>query len=336
MKSSEVLKRYSGNPVLDSSMVPYKATMTFNAGVTKYQGRYVMVFRDECGFTKEEMTAHRDHGKPWPKGKTVLGLALSDDGIKWEVQPRPITINPDCGEICACGVYDPRLTVIDGVCHICFAVDTPNGIRGGIARTEDLDKFEVLSITAPENRNMVLFPERVNGEYLRLERPFPASANHNNSELYDIWFAKSPDLRFWGGHKLLLGTREVPFAKGKIGPGAPPVKTSKGWLTVFHAVKKIESGELLSWHGGWNKIYYAGLMLLDLNDPSKIIGFSKEPLLTPELEYELDGMRGSVIFPGGMILEDTGEVKIYYGSADTVECLASAHVDDLLALCKPR
>ena len=86
----------------------------------------------------------------------------------------------------------------------------------------------------------------------------------------------------------------------------------------------------------WDWIYYAGIMLLDLNDPSKVIGFCDEPIIVPDLEFETSvGYRQNVIFPGGMILEDDGEVKIYYGAADTVECLATAHVDDLLALCKP-
>lgn len=332
MKSYEVLKRCSSNPVIAPSMIPYKATMTFNAGVTKYQGRYVMVFRDECGFTKEEMEAARDFNAPWPKGKTLLGLAVSDDGIHWDVKNAPMTIIPESESVLS--VYDPRLTVIDGRCYICFAVDTPNGIRGGIARTEDFSRFEVLHMTSPDNRNMVLFPERLAGNYLRFERPFPVYGRHGGKELFDIWFAESPDLRYWGNQKLVLDARQVPYATGKIGPGAPPVKTEKGWLCAFHAVKYSE-GDLYSWHGGWNKIYYGGLMLLDLNDPSKVIGLCKEPLLIPEEPYELEGLRGSVIFPGAMILEDSGEVKIYYGAADTVEALASAHVNDLLALCEP-
>ena len=93
--------------------------------------------------------------------------------------------------------------------------------------------------------------------------------------------------------------------------------------------------ELPAWHSNWHKVYYAGLMLLDLNDPSKVIGMGRTPLIAPEAEYECKGFRGEVIFPGGMILEDSGEVKIYYGAADTVECLATANVDDLLGFCEP-
>lgn len=83
----------------------------------------------------------------------------------------------------------------------------------------------------------------------------------------------------------------------------------------------------------WHKAYHSGIMLLDLEDPSKIVGIYDKPILPPEKDDELKGFRGSVIFPGGMILEDSGEVKIYYGAADTVECLATADVNDLIALC---
>jgi beta-1,4-mannooligosaccharide/beta-1,4-mannosyl-N-acetylglucosamine phosphorylase len=128
----------------------------------------------------------------------------------------------------------------------------------------------------------------------------------------------------------------VPFANDKIGPGAPPVKTPRGWLTTFHSVDLDPSRGKNGWESFWRKRYCAGIMLLDLENPSKVIGLSQKPLLAPEAAYETSGgFRNDVIFPGGMILEPSGEVKIYYGSADTVECLATAHVDDLLNLCQP-
>jgi beta-1,4-mannooligosaccharide/beta-1,4-mannosyl-N-acetylglucosamine phosphorylase len=126
----------------------------------------------------------------------------------------------------------------------------------------------------------------------------------------------------------------VPFANDKVGPAAPPIKTKKGWLTLFHSVDIDPSRGKNGWEDFWRKRYCAGIMLLDLENPAKVLGISKVPLLAPETKYERDGFRNDVIFPGGMILEDTGEVKIYYGAADTVECLATAHVDDLIGLCK--
>ena len=113
------------------------------------------------------------------------------------------------------------------------------------------------------------------------------------------------------------------------------MKTDRGWLAFFHSVDKDDSRTGWGWREDWTKRYTAGLMLLDLENPAKLIGLSKGPVLTPEIELETKGYRDQVIFPGGMILEDDGEVKIYYGAADTVECLATAKVDDLLDLCQP-
>jgi beta-1,4-mannooligosaccharide/beta-1,4-mannosyl-N-acetylglucosamine phosphorylase len=133
----------------------------------------------------------------------------------------------------------------------------------------------------------------------------------------------------------VLGVEDVPFATNKIGPGAPPVWTPRGWLTTFHAVDRDDAHKVKNgWEASWTKRYYAGIMLLDLEDPSRVVGMSKAPLIAPTAAYERSGgFRNDVIFPGGMILEDSGEVKIYYGAADTVECLATAHVDDLIGLC---
>jgi beta-1,4-mannooligosaccharide/beta-1,4-mannosyl-N-acetylglucosamine phosphorylase len=305
--------------VLTAADVPYPATLIFNAGVTKYQGRYVMVFRNDYGGTPGE--AHFEG--------TNMGVAFSDDGITWDPQPEP-WIEWHDEEIRR--AYDPRLTVIDGRCYLCFAVDTHHGIRGGIAVTDDFDTWQVLSLSAPDNRNMVLFPGRHRGRFMRLERPFPIYGR-GAPEAFDIWFSDSPDAAYWGNTQLVLGSEAVPWANAKIGPGAPPIKTPEGWLALFHAVDIDRSRELPAWHPNWHKTYTIGLMLLDLERPWVVKGMYREPLMIPRAPYELEGFRGHVLFPGGMILEEDGEVKIYYGAADTVECLATAHVDDLLALC---
>ena len=182
---------------------------------------------------------------------------------------------------------------------------------------------------------MVLFPELINGHYYRLERPMPTygSAWLNPPPTDDIWISNSPNMVHWGNTKKLLSTKEIPFANLKCGPASPPIKTEKGWLTLFHAVDDDPSRGKNGWEDKWTRRYTTGVMLLDLNDPTKIIGVSKKPLIVPEADYEKEGMRGNVVFPGGMILEDDGEVKIYYGAADSVECLATAHIDDLLKFC---
>ena len=319
MKTSSRITRYRNNPVLKASDIPYPATQIFNAGVAKYEGRYVMVFRNDVGARPGNAKIEQIN----------MGLAYSGDGVTWEAEAEP-WIEWTTEEIEH--AYDPRITVVDGRCYLCFAVDTRHGIRGGIAVTDDFDAWEVLSLSAPDNRNMVLFPEKLDGKFMRLERPFPIYGR-GAPENFDLWFSDSPDCVYWGNTQLVLGSEEVPWANAKIGPGAPPAKTPEGWLTVFHAVTIDESKELPAWHPNWFKTYTIGVVLLDLERPWVVKGMYREPLMVPEEEYELAGFRGHVLFPGGLVLEDTGEVKIYYGAADTVECLATADVQDLLALC---
>src|SRR6478736_4786891 len=251
------------------------------------------------------MVFRNDHGRtgdPRFDG-TNLGLATSPDGVKWTVEPKPIL--------------------------------TAHGICAGVATTEDFRKFHWLSVSAPDSRNLVLFPKRLAGRFMCLERPFPVYMRAQ-PEAFPIWWADSPALVYWGNHRPVLGPDEVPFANAKIGPAAPPIETSRGWLVSIHAVHTDKTRALKGWESAsWHKTYHAGLILLDRHEPWKVIGLRRTPLLAPEAEYELDGFRGSVIFPTGMVLEDSGEVKLYYGAADTSVALATAHVDDLVASCTP-
>ena len=322
--TASIVTRYPNNPVLSSQDVPGQPSLIFNAGVCKYQGQYVMAYRcDDC------TNMDQANGDTIPhQFKTWIGFAYSDNGLQWRTSGKP------CFEMHNDEIrraYDPRLTVIEGKVVMCFAIDTQHGVRGGIAVTEDFENFKIQTMTTPDNRNMVLFPEKINGLYVRLERPFPVYSR--GKDQFDLWLSQSPDLRYWGDHRLLLAVEDVPFANDKIGPAAPPIKTKAGWLTTFHAVDIDFNRGKNGWEKTWKKCYTAGIMLLDLNDPTQIIGISKRPLMTPETHYECNaGFRHNVIFPGVMILEDDGEVKIYYGAADTVEALATAHVDDLIAL----
>lgn len=322
LRSSSVIKRYENNPVLSGKDIPFDAECIFNAGVAKYQGKYVMIFRNDYNYISGARF-----------GGCNLGVAFSDDGIKWTVREKPFFELEYLNDPEITRVYDPRLTVIEGELYICFAVDTRHGLRGGIGRVkEDFGGIEFISMSVPDNRNMVLFPEKIGGRYVRLERPMPIYSR--GKDRFDTWLSVSPDLKFWGESKLVLPVEAVKYANDKTGPAAPPVKTEKGWLTVFHAVDIDHTRGKNGWEDSWKKRYSAGIMLLDLEDPSKIIGKYEEPLLAPETDYEAnEGFRENVIFPGGMILEDSGEVKIYYGAADTVECLATADVNELLRLC---
>ena len=322
LTTAECLRRSFANPILAAKDIPYSANLIFNAGVIKLGEKYRMVFRNDYGYENGRFAG------------TNLGVAESDDGIHWTARPEPMVHAEDVrdGEISR--IYDPRLTKIDDDLFICFAVDTKHGIRGGIGRIiGDFEAIDTISLSTPDNRNMVLFPEKIDGMYVRLERPFTVYSR--GRDRFDIWISRSPDLKFWGESELLLGVEDVPFANDKIGPAAPPIKTEKGWLTLFHSVDRDESRGKNGWEATWKKRYCAGVMLLDLKNPSKIIGISKEPLIAPEADYEVcEGFRQNVIFPGGIIAEPDGKVKIYYGAADTVECLAESTIDELIGLCK--
>jgi beta-1,4-mannooligosaccharide/beta-1,4-mannosyl-N-acetylglucosamine phosphorylase len=211
-------------------------------------------------------------------------------------------------------------------------MDTRHGIRGCIAElSEDLDSYRIISASVPENRNMVLFPEMIGGEYIRLERPMPVYSR--GRDRFDIWLSRSPDLVYWGRSELVFAVEDVPWANDKIGPTASPIKTEKGWLTLFHAVDIDPGRGKNGWEDKWQKRYTAGMMLLDLEDPTKVLAVCDKPLIAPDMPVETDeGFRQNVIFPCGVVAEDDGEVKIYYGASDTCVCLATAKVRDLLGL----
>lgn len=329
LASCPCVRRYEKNPVLSARDVPYDCTLVFNAGVIRWQGQYVMVFRNDYN----HISGGRFEG-------TNIGLAFSADGIAWQAAAKPCfdlrdpkterLLGLPPGEAIRC--YDPRLTVIDENVYMTFAVDTRHGLRGGIARTNDFEQFEVLSLSVPDNRNMVLFPERIGGMYMRLERPMPVYSR--GKDRFDIWISESPDLKYWGNAALLAGVEDFPYANNKIGPGAPPVKTDRGWLVLTHGVDLDPARGKNGWEDTWRKRYCAGMMLLDLEDPRKVLGICREPLLAPETEEEtVNGFRTQVIFPTAAILEADDMLKIYYGASDTVICLAAAPVNELIDRC---
>jgi len=328
LKSSPVIHKLD-KPIFTAKDIPYDASLIFNAGVIKHNCKYVMIFRNDYGTDKEKF---ENEGKFFDG--TSVGVAVSDNGIdNWQVFDKPLIDSKDYEGTEIQRLYDPRVIKIENQLYLCLAMDTKHGLRGVIATLSDtLDSFEILSASVPDNRNMVLFPEKINGMYCRLERPMPVYSR--GRDRFDVWFSDSPDLRYWGNVQFVLGVEDVPYADDKVGPAAPPIKTEKGWLTLIHAVDRDESRGKNGWEKSWKKRYTAGIMLLDLENPSKVIGICKEPLIAADLPYENeDGFRQDVIFPCGMILEDDGEVKIYYGASDTVTCLATARVEDLLALC---
>ncbi len=307
MPVSKYITRHPANPLIRAADIPFPCTRCFNPAAEKFEGGYVLLVR-VIG----------------PDRSESLALATSADGLKFEIAPEPI-LKPapeDQGRL-----NDPRLTRIGDTYYIVYCSDPPSGIRIGILATKDFRSFERLYYSEPDNRNAVLFPDKIGGLYVRLDRPF--TRWYYQDRAYDIWLSRSPDLRYWGDHRLLLSYSDVAWGNNKIGPGPQPIRTKKGWLVIYHGAEYPDGTDT-----AWKKTYRAGVMLLDLEDPSKIVARPDAPLLEPEAPYETDPeFRPNVVFPTGAILEDDGAIKLYYGAADKTVALAETSVDQLLDFC---
>ncbi len=299
-----LVTRYKNNPILTKKDVPYEVATVHNAGVTKYDGEYIMLFR-----------SHRHNGR------SILGLARSRDGFEFTVDPEPFMVPFETGifaEYEEYGVEDPRITFIDGEYIITYSAYSRHGVRIGLAKTRDWASIERYSlITEADYRNVVIFPERVNGLYVRLDRP------HSEISPWSVWISYSPDLRYWGDSKVVMKPVQYHWDEMKIGPGAPPIKTEKGWLNIYHGVFPTMDGS----------VYRLGVALHDLHDPSKILGVGDNWILQPEDPWEVTGYVHNVVFTCGAVPEDDGTVKIYWGGADTVMCAGTARIDELVELC---
>jgi predicted GH43/DUF377 family glycosyl hydrolase len=304
----EICKRYPGNPILTADDMPFECSGIYNSGIVKHQGKYVMV----CRVESIDITC-------------CFMIATSDDGYHFTVRPEPIEMPDDdeFREYSAHLIYDPRVTPLEGAYYICFASHSGHGVRIGLMKTADFEKFEWLGfISEIDNRNAALFPEKINGLYCRLDRPLA------QDDRADMWISYSPDLIYWGKSKCIARrAHNGNWQWQKIGAGAVPIKTEQGWLEIWHAVHTMAR---------YNYVYHISVMLLDLDDPSRVIARAGAPILSPRELYERVGLTANVVFTSGAVLEDDGEVKIYYGGADTVQCVATARLDDLIEACYKR
>lgn len=299
-----MINRYKYNPILTKDDVPYPVATVHNAAVVKYNNKYIMIFR-----------SHKLNGR------SILGKAESTDGFNFKVDKEPFMIPATEGifkEYEEYGVEDPRIVFIDGEYLITYSAYSQHGVRIGLAKTQDFKTVERFSlITEADYRNVVIFPEKFNGLYARLDRP------HSEISPWSVWISYSPDLRFWGESKLIMKPMQYHWDEMKIGPGAPPIKTPRGWLNIYHGVFPTMDGS----------VYRLGVALHDLNDPSKIIAVGDNWILQPEEIYEITGYVHNVVFTCGAVPEPDGTVKIYWGGADKVMCVGTAVIEELVDQC---
>ncbi len=299
-----LIERYPNNPILTKKDIPYPVATVHNAAVVKHNGRYIMIFR-----------SHKLNGR------SILGKAESDDGFNFIADKNPFMVPATEGafkEYEEYGVEDPRIIFINGEYLITYSAYSRNGVRIGLAKTTDFKSVHRISlITEADYRNVVIFPEIFNGLYARLDRP------HSEISPWSIWISYSPDLIYWGESKLIMKPCQYHWDEMKIGPGAPPIKTPRGWLNIYHGVFPTMDG----------CVYRLGVALHDIHDPSKIIAVGDDWILQPEEPFEITGYVHNVVFCCGAVPEDDGSIKIYWGGADSVMCVGTANIEQLVDHC---
>lgn len=298
---SGFLKRHIENPIIKPEDMPFDCYAVYNAGATIFEGKVLLLLRAEnseihCNFY----------------------VATSEDGIHFDINEDPIEYPfREFEKIYGSHRYDARITEIEGDYYICHAIHNKYGATFGIAKTNDFVTFEPIGNTSlPFNRNAVLFPEKINGLYARLERPVDDSGKGY------IWVSYSPDMIFWG-KSMPINLPTMLWNENKVGAGAVPIKTEHGWLEIYHGTQNTASTEN----------YFLGATLLDLEDPSKVIAAPRKFILAPEELYECVGQVPNVVFTSGAVVMPDGTLNVYYGGADTRVCLAQTTVQELVDFC---
>lgn len=300
-----VLWRHTGNPITSWNPTK-KMARVYNSAVVPYQGSFVGIFR-------------ADH----KHGKALLHVGWSKDGLEWEIEDEEIHWVDEIGASYQPNyAYDPRLVKLDGAYYIVWCTDF-GGASLGLGTTQDFKHFVRLeNPTTPFNRNGVLFPRKVNGNYLLLTRP----SDSGHTPFGDIFVSESPDLVYWGKHRRVMTKGGSGWWQGvKIGAGPIPIETSEGWLLFYHGVSGTCNGF----------VYSIGAALLDLHEPSKVLYRTRDYLLTPEKPYETTGFVPNVAFPCATLQDAaTGRIAIYYGAADTYVAVAYTQLDELIEFIK--
>lgn len=298
------INKYDKNPIITKDNVPFRVNSIFNPGAVRFNGRYLLLCRVEM-----------------PIGRSSLVIAESRDGYNFKVSDKPTLIPEDHKEYfdyVEWGIEDSRITQIGDAYFLTYTGYSRHQPLVILTETTDFVNFKIHGpISEPSNKDCALFPEKIGGYYWKVDRPTAESRR-------DIWLSKSPDLIHWGGHRVLMQPAQGTWEQDKIGSSSNPIKTKDGWLMLYHGVRSF----------GIGAIYKIGVVLMDLEKPWIIKRKSKEPIISPDMDYERIGDVNNVVFSNGWILEDNGDIKIYYSGADTNICLAETNVDYLLSLCK--
>ncbi|NOR88003.1 MAG: glycosidase [Bacteroidales bacterium] len=274
------------------------------------------VYKNHQDLIIDDVRKYKWKGREYLSSLSHFRLAESEDGIHFKIAPTAWML-PD-GENENFGIEDARITQIDQNFYVNYTAASDDGYVTSMVKTSDFNSYERMGIIFPPlNKDVAIFPEKIKGKYFALHRPEVMPFGKPS-----IWIASSPDLIHWGNHHVLLRPNNGQWNNDKIGGGPPPIKTPEGWLVIYHGVT-INSPE-------GKEFYSLSAMLLDLEDPSKIIA-NKTPILFPEEDYETSAFVKNVVFSNGAVyLEKTKELLVYYGAGDESIGLAKVFLPDFL------
>jgi predicted GH43/DUF377 family glycosyl hydrolase len=305
MTERELFRRHPDNPILSALDWPYPVNAVFNPAAAAVDGGVVLLARVEDR-----------------RGISHLTVARSANGTDgWSVDAQPLLAPADDVASEQWGFEDPRVVWIaelDRWAITCTAYG-PAGPAVYLATTKDFVAIERHGIVRqPEDKNAALLPHRIDGRWAMLHRPKTEFGGAKG----EILLSRSPDLVNWSAPEQVLQPRDGAWWDSlRIGIGPPPLRTEHGWLLVYHGVKETVAGE----------VYRVGLALLDLDDPTQVLRRLSNWVLAPLEPYERSGDVPNVVFPCGLVHDETsGEVRLYYGAADSSICLATATLDVLL------
>lgn len=347
-RSCPMIERFAENPLLSPADVQpsrpdFEVLCVFNAGATRFNGKTLLLLRvaerpiPEPGYLStavcdpespdtykvirvREDDPQLDATDPrvfaWRETLYLtsishLRVATSEDGRHFDVAPAP-AMRPETAYE-TYGVEDPRITRLGEWYYVNYSAISLRGVVTCLARTRDFVDFERLGVMfAPDNKDIAIFPEQIDGRWCCFHRPSMKQLGAPS-----VWLAYSDDLLDWGAHEFLLGPRPGHWDSERVGCGAPPIKTSRGWLQFYHG-------------SDFDTRYCTGAVLLDPGNPRRILARSNDPLLAPEAPYETTGFMPNVVFHNGLVENADGTVDLYYGAADWLVAGARIDVDAVL------
>lgn len=348
--------RYEQNPLVTPADVKphrddFEVIGAFNAGVAEYGGEVILLLRvaerpvspdpsvvlapvynvekgeldlvpirkddESYDFSDPRVIVRRDQASAFEylTSLSYLRIARSRDGRNFTIDDEPFIYPSQPLE--SFGIEDPRITQIGDTYYIYFSAVSPVGIGESLVSTKDFKTVEHHGmIFGPDNKDVLIFPERIGGKHYALHRPTTKSCGRP-----EMWIAESDNLLYWGNHRHLIGLRDGMWDSGRIGGGAVPIRTDRGWLELYHGATKDHR-------------YCMGAVLLDLDDPSRVVARSGRPILEPDAAYEADGFFGGVVFSCGALV-DGDVVRMYYGAADTSMACAELSLAEILDSLEP-